>query len=123
MNKRWRTTSKPMRPTAAQLEVLNLGVLRRLEFLHQNLRANELACPGVVPLLIGKERAAMINSAASEARKPEKLPAQILGLKILLNAMCPNWEAEDPELARVMADRVPPECAWADMPVRASPCH
>jgi hypothetical protein len=108
-------------PSAAQLEQLSQMLLDRLKTLHRNLQLLALAGDEVKPL-VGQKRSDLIKMTAARARVVE-LTAQLLACKLLLNAMCPGWEAEDRDLAALMAAKLPAEWAWADLPAKVAPWH
>jgi hypothetical protein len=106
---------------AAELEQLDQMLLDRLKTLHSNLQLAALAGDKVGPL-VGQGRSDFIKMIAARPRVVE-LRAQLLACKLLLNATCPGWEAENPDLAAVMVAKLPAEWAWVDMPARVAPWH
>lgn len=106
---------------SAPWERLHLAQVQALRSHHMNLVVLELAQMGT-PALVGEERKAMIRELGNQARK-DVLLAQLVACKMLLDYLCPSWEAEDLELARMIASRIPPDLAWADTPIRKHSCH
>jgi hypothetical protein len=116
-----RTKPRGWKPSQEQLDHLNEMLLPRLKTLQRELAVLEMAGRGPA-LLTGKKRADMIRRSRLQVEQTE-LSAQVLACKLLLNVQCPGWEAEAPDLARLIADRIPPGCTWVDSPVRDTSCH
>lgn len=47
----------------------------------------------------------------------------MVAAKLLLNVQCPGWEAEAPDLALLIASKVPPGCAWVGQPLGEVSCR
>lgn len=113
------------KPSQEQLDELNAMLLLRLKALqkklHDQLVALEMAGQGL-PLLTGKERADMIRESRRLVRR-SPVGAQVIAAKLLLNAQCPGWEVEAPDLAHLIAGKVPPDCDWADLPLGVVSWH
>ena len=92
------------------LRLLNDIWLRKLAACDCVLRL--LKANGKSPLVLdADEREAFIWFWGRQARAA-KMPSQAFAAKILLNWTCPGWQAEDPELFGLTAERPSPE-SWA----------
>lgn len=104
-----------------QLWRLNEAMLQRLGPLGNLLASLGISRPEA-GLLMGKERTALISQCRSCANETE-LQAQVLACRMMLNFQCPGWEADDPELARLIAMRLSDDRAWLDFPIETQSCH
>lgn len=92
------------------LKLLNEFHLRKIAALDTLLRFLSLGKSGPKPLT-GDMRVAFIQFTAWHVRHA-KYPAQAIAGKVLLNWLCPGWQAEEPELFGILAERHSPE-SWA----------